>query len=460
MKKGRNLLILVIVLALLGGAYAFISTRPKNSTDTSAQKIKLSVLDSAKMTKMSLGSKDGTLEFIKNGDIWQYKNDTSMKLNQENLNNMAKSFANVYADKVVDQNPSNLEEYGLKDEAATAYASFSDGSEVSLNIGSQTPGGDAYYMMIKGDPKLYTISSADGDNYKYTLTDLRDNTLSTLGADNINYLRITSGDKTVELKKLPANPANPEASGVDSWIMSKPYKLEYTAPDSLIQGILEGVSGLAVTKFVESNPSDYSKYGLDKPVREIFAQGEDQTLDVFIGKDADSGSVYFKTGSSKEVYTLDKGKLDIFNAKAFDLIYKYAYMSNLDDVDQVIIENSGKKDVLSIERTSKPAANSGEQPQTESTFKLNGSTVDETKFRDFYQKLIGLTVDVENDKTVAQNPDVKMTFILNKGSVKQDIVAYCPYNTDFYAVFRNGVSDFLISKSQVQNVLNGLQNLK
>ena len=39
------------------------------------------------------------------------------------------------------------------------------------------------------------------------------------------------------------------------------------------------------------------------------------------------------------------------------------------------------------------------------------------------------------------------------------VVSYVPYNEDFYAVFRNGRSEFVIHREQVENMLEQLAAL-
>lgn len=47
-------------------------------------------------------------------------------------------------------------------------------------------------------------------------------------------------------------------------------------------------------------------------------------------------------------------------------------------------------------------------------------------------------------------------YLVNK---KVDVMQYIPYNDDFYMVVRNGKSDFVIAKEQVQKVLKDLEDL-
>ncbi|HEY8463698.1 MAG TPA: hypothetical protein VIM29_06735, partial [Bacillota bacterium] len=56
-------------------------------------------------------------------------------------------------------------------------------------------------------------------------------------------------------------------------------------------------------------------------------------------------------------------------------------------------------------------------------------------------------------------PEVKITFYLNSGPVREHHFSFVSFNPDFYAIFRNRRSEFLISKDQVQVMLQELETL-
>ena len=163
---------------------------------------------------------------------------------------------------------------------------------------------------------------------------------------------------------------------------------------------------------------------------------------------------------SKAVYAMDKNKLTALYTKPFDLVDKYAYVAAIDDVDQIIVESQGVKNVMTISRVTKPAQNAGDKDEVVTTFKVDGKDVPEDTARDLYMQAISLMVEAENDKKMTEKPDIKVTFLLNKGEPKVVNLSFCSYNTDFYGFFKNGKSDFLISKAQVQKVIDSLQKLK
>ncbi|HHW71514.1 MAG TPA: hypothetical protein GX392_09325, partial [Clostridiales bacterium] len=72
MKKSKNIIILVVVLGLLIGAYYLIGNKPQDEEDDfSDTAIELSKFDKEKLTKMTLKTSEGTLTLTKEGEEWK-----------------------------------------------------------------------------------------------------------------------------------------------------------------------------------------------------------------------------------------------------------------------------------------------------------------------------------------------------------------------------------------------------
>ncbi|NLW55066.1 MAG: hypothetical protein GX050_00350, partial [Firmicutes bacterium] len=101
----------------------------------------------------------------------------------------------------------------------------------------------------------------------------------------------------------------------------------------------------------------------------------------------------------------------------------------------------------------------GEEEEAIPVFRVNGQRIADEPFRQFYQTLVGMQLEGVNDKTLVEKPEVKTVFYLNTGDERKVVVSYVPYNEDFYAVFRNGRSEFVIHREQVENMLEQLAAL-
>jgi len=94
-----------------------------------------------------------------------------------------------------------------------------------------------------------------------------------------------------------------------------------------------------------------------------------------------------------------------------------------------------------------------EGEETFTTYRVNDIEAAEDSFKKLYQSLIGLIVDTDHRHPVKEDPEVILTYHLNRGKVREYRISFTPFDCDFFAVFKNGLSDFLISRDQVRNMI-------
>lgn len=453
MKKKRNLIILAIVLLALLGSYLYMNNKPKKEKDTDNEytSIEILKLNSEDITKMTVSTKDGELVFERDGDDFKLTSHPDTLIDNGAATNLLMSFSSLYGEKIISETPEGLENYGLKDPAATATATLKDGTSKTVYLGDRVPGGSSYYFMVDGDKKIYTISAADGNHFEYKLSDIRRKNVFSMEPENIRYIKIVKdGNVLIELNQDAKSPSEAEKFGDNSWVMEKPYSMPYYGDENKIGPLLESLVSLSVEDFVEDDPKDLAKYGLDKPHMQLAIKAADKLYNLYIGANKDEHSTYFMTDSSKSVYTMSSESVAGLSINSFDYLSKFACIISIDNVDKIHVEGPKVNSTLTLTRKDKDNV----------IYKIDGKEVEEKAFKNTYQSIIGLLYEAENDKQVPENAEVKVTYSLNKGQTKEITINYCPYNEDFYAVYKNGKADFLISKSQVQKMLNDVSELK
>lgn len=463
-KRSRNLLILLVVLLLLGGCYLFLKYRPvkntaddSNTTKTAAQSIVLAKLDTAKLNLIRIQSSRGSLSLRHKASGWVADSASGIKLEQYTIDSLASNISNLSALQEIETAPADLAQYGLDNPRVTVTARESDQKQIIIRVGDETPTGNAYYAMVQGDPKVYTISGYVGQSFDVTLDDLRDKSLPAINTQELEYLLIApAGGRAIEI--VPnKNAQNTQYGVLNPWSMTKPYPEPKNVGSDQLQKILDNLASLTtITSFISDRPGDPGRYGLAKPRLEIVAKDKQNTLHLYVGNDYNESEVYCKLDGSPTVFTLLKDSLEAFNVKPFDLIEKFACILNIDDVDRVEIRAQGKTHSILLTRKTVKPAKKGQPAEVAVTYRMDGKKIPEKVFKKFYQALIGLLMESESDRMPQdKNPEVTTTFYLNKGPQAERVVRadYVPYNPDFYAVFRNGKPLFLISRSQVRQML-------
>ena len=159
------------------------------------------------------------------------------------------------------------------------------------------------------------------------------------------------------------------------------------------------------------------------------------------------------------VYTTDTSSLSFLKTTAWDIVDKFVFIPNIDDVDKMEISSGGVTHSLVITRVTKKAEKKDEKDTVQATYTVDGKTVEEDSFKAFYQQVVGMQVEGETRKQVPEKPDVTVRFFLNKGPTKAATIVYAPYNRDFDAIFIDGRSEFALTRQQLTTTLTKLDEL-
>lgn len=172
MKRKTQLIILILVLALLGGGYAFLSSRPQE--EPVAQPVvdeayEILSVPSGNVEEMSwvCSGCDDVCSFRNLGEIWEYIPDPSRQLDNDYLNLLVGIFStfNAYRELEMPEDPSV---YGLDDPYASVTLKTIEGDEYVINFGNATSVPGRRYCAI-GDGKVYVVSGSAATSFSYDL---------------------------------------------------------------------------------------------------------------------------------------------------------------------------------------------------------------------------------------------------------------------------------------------------
>ncbi len=462
MKKSQSLLILFSAIVVLLSIYLFLEYRPQDTTEdskASSKNITIINLNSSNIRKIVLKSTNNTLRFEKKNQLW--KATFAFPYKQDVIDNLSNVFMGLQAEQVIDESPTDMEQYGLKIPAVIIEVTIDDDkSPKIMYLGDLAPSGNCYYFKLADKPTVYTIPNYNGDKFKLTPADFRDYSLTQIDTHNINYLKLSSIGKPVLEIKTNTITSKLTNYGIGIWQMTKPYQETITIATDKFQPVLDSLASITNAEtFVEDNPSDLSLYGLTNPQAELLIKDNKTQFKLLIGKPKNENFIYCRTSDSNTIFTIKRSNLSILDTKPFELIEKFVFIVNIEDVDKISLSGLGTNHNMVIDRKRNPKPKD-ESDKYKTSYNVDGKKVEEHLFKTIYQNLIGLLVESEcqfqpNNKT----PDLSMIYYLNKGEQHKIVINFIHYNYDFYAVSRNGKTEFLISKDQVKLMLNKLKTL-
>lgn len=472
MKMKRNLIMLGIVAVLAialvivapklkpGGAGA--TATPAPTTDPAT--VTLSNVTVDKVSEVTVSNDKQTYTMVKNGDKYVIQGQESLALDQTAAGDVFYNAASIIGEKLIGQNFSDLSPYGLDKPQAKVVAKYTDGTTATYLVGSMTSAGNTYYFMKQGDPRVITVWMNIGTTYLNSADALLQKQKIQLAQEDIEHVKVVKdGVTTVELSST-----EPEGKvSISPWLIVKPWRRAVDSTE--LDTFLKAVIAVSMGDVVEGNPTDLSKYGLDKPKYDVTISGKGKTDELLIGADKDTTYTYVKFASNPTVYTVDKSTLTFVSTSAYKLMDKMIILVNISSALGVEFQGFGQQGKMVIEQvlqtddTGATKKDTNGNPVYDQKFTVNGTAVDDKVARYFYQICIGLAthsqIDPAKVPAAGTTPLATLTYTRN-ADPKEIKIEFLPYDEDFYAVRMDGSTDFLITQDQVKTVADDLAKLE
>ena len=412
-KNFRIILFSVIGLAVLGLVVVLLSlTAPSDGeeeqTSTSASTIDPALVlqpeDRGDIVSITVENQSGSftarLTDSEGESLWTVDGldvDQAL-LSQTMLESLATTVSGMVARSVIEENPSDLAQYGLDKPQTTVTVNYTDGSFV-MKIGDVVTSGSANYVMINDDPTVYSY-------YTYEISSLMTNDALSMittavmpGYDSdtaaeIKKITVTRKDleKPIVLEKLPDVPEDSDSIQVYTYTFTSPgdvYLDLYTGTEYLY-----AMFGLSAKKAAYTEVTDETKAltGLDDPFCQVDMLVEDVIYRLYLGNAIVEDVTDSETGAVTSTVT---GFYGICN-KVPDVIYVFnssdtvwatmqpdAYMSKLFLVPYIYDLDSVSYRDGDLDFTVTITGNNDDNAMY-----LDGEKTDADRFRSFYQFLV------------------------------------------------------------------------
>jgi hypothetical protein len=316
----RGLKSTIALLAVLIGlvAYIYFVDSKKPASGAAETKAKAFTVDADQIEEIHLKPATGDASRVQKANgTWQLVEPEKADADQGQVSNAATSLATLEINRVVDENPSDLSQYGLNPpKAEVAFRVKGQKEPRQLLIGEKTTTGSDLYAKTPDQKRVFLISGYLENTFERTPFDLRDKTALKFDQSKADGVEIVH-DGTTALAKTGSE-----------WALTKPYKAR--ADFASAEAVLTSLSSLQMQKIVESEAKDLAKYGLDKPDATITVNSGSTRASLALGK-KEGESVYARDLSRPMVFTIpamtaadlekDTGTLrrkDMFDGRSFN----------------------------------------------------------------------------------------------------------------------------------------------
>lgn len=453
MKSWKSLAIFAIVLvaliAALAAAKAFLPGAATPTATPTPGPAPLLQLKAADVAAVTVENPSGTISLFcreipgTNGGAtdyeWSVTEPASDYYAADQVSYMGAGLLVFVATEEISAQTNDLAPFGLATPSATVTLRMRDGTKRIVRIGDQAPGTTARYATLDDAGRVVLVPSSTFSTASQTMLDLLDTTLPIAGmtAENLVTLEMNRLKDGLDVQFAL------EGTDVKVWRIKSPIAVDADA--TRLPTLIAEVVGIAPESYIEYEPKDLSKYGLDKPRYRFFLRSATGDVAISIGGDAGSGSAYFLSSAVPAVFKGNFSTLGTIDSPLLNLMSRLVYLPNIWDVSRIVIDIDGKRIDCGID-TDK------DQTGEEGKFTVNGrdATVkngnDESYFRKFYTSVIDKAAQrLELDANPADTKDIAIAYSLKDGSSM--VLTFAKDDRGGYYVFKNGTyTGFVVSR--------------
>jgi len=322
--KIRGLLIATLVLAGLAAVLYWSNHHPASegtagaSPDTPPKILALKQDDITKLDIKKRGSEVAALEKDDAGK-WQITAPKTLSADQDAVSSMLSTISSLNSDRLVDEKPTDLGQYGLAKPTLEIAVTEKDKSQ-KLLIGDSTPSGNAVFVKLEGDSRVFTLASYNKDSLDKNADDLRDKRMLTADFDKVSQIELVT-QKGGNRQDITFG------RNKDAWQILKPmpFRADRDRVEDLIRTLRDAKMDIASATDDTKTTAAFKSAQSYATVKVTGASGV-QELEVRNVKD----NCYAKSSVVSGIYKvpasvgtgLDKGLDDFANKKVFDFGYQ------------------------------------------------------------------------------------------------------------------------------------------
>ncbi len=316
MRRLRSTLVLIVVLAGLVGYIYYLDREGADDTSDREQVFAEVEADAIEDVQITVGGGEPA-RVQKTDGTWRLVEPVQAEADSTELSSMANSLASIDVERVVDENATDLAQYGLEPgRIEVAYRVTGEEEPRRLLLGEKTPAGGALYARVAGQNRVLLLSSFLESTFNKDAFALRDKSVLRFDRDKADGLELVRGRTTIRLTK----------SGTD-WRLVEPVAAR--ADFGQVESIVVRLGSARMESLVDQEGKDLATYGLDRPSATLtVTMGSDRST-LLLGR-TENALVFAKDSSRPLIFTVaptlesdaikeisDYRRKDLFDSRSF-----------------------------------------------------------------------------------------------------------------------------------------------
>lgn len=525
-KKQRRLLLvlLVLLLAVCVGYFFLLRYNAEQETaETDAEETSIAIypedFDSSSISSIRYHYDGESLSFSlqKDGETWQYDDNTKFPLNQSSLTGMNTQLTSLTASRKIKDNLDNAADYGLDQPSNEVTVKDSDGTEFTIYFGNTNESASVTYIYTSAGKEIYTIDSGVKDYFSHPLLDMivEDELPEPDSTAVFQKLAIKQGEDSLTLSFNDKGNPNLDYLGRCSWFANLNGE-KFAADDDAVSSLTSTLSSLTTSGCAafDITEKELATYGLDQPSAVITmkytqtetVESEDETgeaseteaqesaekaeteseeaeseaeeetsaetvevpysFTLKIGKAV--GDYHYVTWDNiSQVYLMSTSTLEsLLNVTRADLTYMKPFNFSVSSINEMEIKYQDLTFDYKISTTTKEVETTDEDGKTKTeeqevtTYTLNGEEIESTDLTGVLASIQTAAAEklypTEEGNAPIGDEAITVTVQMNRAKRSQVELVLTPYDNNYYALYVDGTPSYLMNKNDVASFINAL----
>jgi hypothetical protein len=442
--RGLRSTIVIIVLLAGFGAYAYFVTSKKPAPGTTPPKDRVFTgVEANAISKFTVkGSSGQTTTLDKSKGSWRLVAPLQTGADDDDVTQITSNLSTLEIDRVVDENPTDLNPYGLK--TPRIEVDFTAGKDSHrLYLGDKSPTGGDLFARRDDDKKVYLIPGYTESIFDRTTFDLRDKSIVNIEPDKVTAIEFSSGGKTMRLNKAG-----------DTWAIVTPVSLP--GDDDNINMFLNRIKTAAMKSLTveQATPEDLKRDGFDTPQGTLTLDSGSSRVSLVVGGKAEDKSDYVRDVTKPWIATVDASFLGELQKGVNDYRRRALFEFKGFDADHLQFTRGGQ--AIAFERVK-----SADTPDKWRRVNPNPGQPDQSKMESLIAKVENLrALDFVDStaKTGLDKPTLTVDVNFQDGK-KQEHVTFAKNGDDVFAAIMGQPGAAKVATSEFDDAVKALDEV-
>lgn len=395
--------------------------------------------------------------------IWELEGYDQELIASSAVNAAADNLATIYATRIMEEDLSQKELYGLNKPTVTAKVFMREGKgeDYTLTVGEESPDGSGYYACITGDSKIYLISAGTVNNFN-TSPEKMANTviLNSPTVENVvkkadkkyydEETGVLASFESIELsgpkygKKVVITPITDNEFVKYSIDLGKYSR--YADPDTVDEMFSLMTNGLVAidTYALKPDAKQIKKYGLDAP--ELFITIKYGALSTNLKATMyDEENQYYSVmiDDRDAIYAVTADALAMLEYNVEDYYYEFVFQEFIYKYKTMVVETPEKTYSFDIKHNTS---------NDSFTATSNGEKVDDALLSAYYQYFLTLKPEIKQSYSNGETR-LKATFTFKNTTKGQTVVELVKQTERRYLVRIDGNDLGIVNSSDFDHLV-------